>query len=291
MGTKAADPAREQRRAEKKAAKAAKRVQAEAAQKQSLLADAQRAAGGGGKPGKKRKAADSLDASVKPEQPAAGEQPSKKERKRLKRAAQEAAAAARAAAPERQAPGRSQGAGGAAAARVGRGRQCGARWTAGRQGAVRRARGRGGADCCGGRRVARRACHRRQRRRLEARAGVCARRCGPLLGDVADTKPCLPRCWPSTAGSPSCWHADLAGGGEAEGGGAAGFSEDLLHVTRDFARPSPIQAQCWPVIQSGRDLVGIAATGSGKTLAFGLPALKHILAQRRGGAPPGAPAD
>jgi ATP-dependent helicase YprA (DUF1998 family) len=54
-------------------------------------------------------------------------------------------------------------------------------------------------------------------------------------------------------------------------------------VTRDFVRPSPIQAQCWPVVQSGRDLVGIAATGSGKTLAFGLPALKHILAQRRGG--------
>ena len=29
--------------------------------------------------------------------------------------------------------------------------------------------------------------------------------------------------------------------------------------------------------------MGIAATGSGKTLAFGLPALKHILAQRKTG--------
>ena len=29
--------------------------------------------------------------------------------------------------------------------------------------------------------------------------------------------------------------------------------------------------------------MGIAATGSGKTLAFGLPALKHILAQREAG--------
>ncbi len=65
----------------------------------------------------------------------------------------------------------------------------------------------------------------------------------------------------------------------------AGYSEDLLHATREFVRPSPIQAQCWPIVQSGRDLVGIAATGSGKTLAFGLPGLKHILAQRRGGAP------
>lgn len=72
-------------------------------------------------------------------------------------------------------------------------------------------------------------------------------------------------------------------------GPGAGFSEDLLHATREFVRPSPIQAQCWPVIQSGRDLVGVAATGSGKTLAFGLPALKHILAQRRGGPRQGAP--
>ena len=72
-------------------------------------------------------------------------------------------------------------------------------------------------------------------------------------------------------------------------GPGAGFSDDLLHATREFVRPSPIQAQCWPVIQSGRDLVGVAATGSGKTLAFGLPALKHILAQRRGGPRQGAP--
>ncbi len=63
----------------------------------------------------------------------------------------------------------------------------------------------------------------------------------------------------------------------------AGFSPELLHATRSFAAPSPVQAQCWPILQAGRDLVGIAATGSGKTLAFGLPALKHILAQRAAG--------
>ncbi|CAL8460624.1 g153 [Coccomyxa elongata] len=63
----------------------------------------------------------------------------------------------------------------------------------------------------------------------------------------------------------------------------AGFSADLLQSTRTFAQPSPIQAQCWPIIQSGNDLVGIAATGSGKTLAFGLPGLKHILAQKAAG--------
>jgi len=46
-----------------------------------------------------------------------------------------------------------------------------------------------------------------------------------------------------------------------------------------FVKPSPIQAQCWPVLlHSGddgkrRDIVGIAETGSGKTLAFAMPAL------------------
>ena len=61
---------------------------------------------------------------------------------------------------------------------------------------------------------------------------------------------------------------------------SAGFSAELIQATKDFAQPSPIQAQCWPIILSGHDLVGIAATGSGKTLAFGLPGLKHILAQK-----------
>mmetsp|Transcript_13532 Transcript_13532/g.15509 ORF Transcript_13532/g.15509 Transcript_13532/m.15509 type:complete len:585 (+) Transcript_13532:148-1902(+) len=45
-----------------------------------------------------------------------------------------------------------------------------------------------------------------------------------------------------------------------------------------FEKPSPIQAQCWPVLlesENGkkRDIVGIAETGSGKTLAFAMPAL------------------
>ena len=63
----------------------------------------------------------------------------------------------------------------------------------------------------------------------------------------------------------------------------AGFSSDLLHATSEFSQPSPIQAQCWPIILSGHDLVGVAATGSGKTLAFGLPALQHIQAQKKAG--------
>jgi ATP-dependent RNA helicase DDX5/DBP2 len=46
-----------------------------------------------------------------------------------------------------------------------------------------------------------------------------------------------------------------------------------------FEKPTPIQSQAWPIVLSGRDMVGIAATGSGKTLAFILPAIVHVNAQ------------
>eukprot|EP00798_Chlamydomonas_sp_ICE-L_P032483 gene32483-17723_t len=62
-----------------------------------------------------------------------------------------------------------------------------------------------------------------------------------------------------------------------------GCPPDLLHSTRTFQTPSPIQCQVWPIIMSGYDLIGIASTGSGKTLGFGLPALAHIHAQRNAG--------
>lgn len=62
-----------------------------------------------------------------------------------------------------------------------------------------------------------------------------------------------------------------------------GLPPNMLHATRTFQEPSPIQSQCWPIIMSGNDLIGIAATGSGKTLAFGLPALRHIQAQKEAG--------
>ncbi|CAK0871291.1 unnamed protein product [Prorocentrum cordatum] len=35
-----------------------------------------------------------------------------------------------------------------------------------------------------------------------------------------------------------------------------------------FAAPTSVQAYAWPVLQAGKDLVGVAKTGSGKTLAF-----------------------
>lgn len=43
-----------------------------------------------------------------------------------------------------------------------------------------------------------------------------------------------------------------------------------------FTNPTPIQAQCWPIVMSGKNIVGIAQTGSGKTLAYILPAIIHI---------------
>lgn len=55
-----------------------------------------------------------------------------------------------------------------------------------------------------------------------------------------------------------------------------------------YAKPTPIQAQGWPIAMSGRNMVGIAQTGSGKTLAYILPAIIHINAQppiRRGDGP------
>ena len=50
-----------------------------------------------------------------------------------------------------------------------------------------------------------------------------------------------------------------------------------------FKRPSPIQAQAWPILMhKKRDIVGIAETGSGKTLAFSIPALSSMVKNRKG---------
>eukprot|EP00568_Trieres_chinensis_P000560 CAMPEP_0183291474 /NCGR_PEP_ID=MMETSP0160_2-20130417/883_1 /TAXON_ID=2839 ORGANISM="Odontella Sinensis, Strain Grunow 1884" /NCGR_SAMPLE_ID=MMETSP0160_2 /ASSEMBLY_ACC=CAM_ASM_000250 /LENGTH=635 /DNA_ID=CAMNT_0025452287 /DNA_START=158 /DNA_END=2061 /DNA_ORIENTATION=- len=73
----------------------------------------------------------------------------------------------------------------------------------------------------------------------------------------------------------------------AEGHGAAPLLNRCTNVKK-FDRPSPIQAQCWPVLlREGsdgrrRDAVGIAETGSGKTLAFSLPALTAMYNEDRG---------
>jgi superfamily II DNA/RNA helicase len=43
-----------------------------------------------------------------------------------------------------------------------------------------------------------------------------------------------------------------------------------------FDAPTSIQAQAFPILLSGNDLIGIAQTGSGKTCAFLLPGIVHI---------------
>merc|ERR1712198_42999 len=55
-----------------------------------------------------------------------------------------------------------------------------------------------------------------------------------------------------------------------------GFSKSIMKICDKFEKPTPIQGQCWPILASGRDVIGIAETGSGKTLAFSIPALAHL---------------
>lgn len=43
-----------------------------------------------------------------------------------------------------------------------------------------------------------------------------------------------------------------------------------------FEAPTPIQAECIPIIMEGRDLAGQAQTGTGKTAAFGIPLLEKV---------------
>ena len=43
-----------------------------------------------------------------------------------------------------------------------------------------------------------------------------------------------------------------------------------------FTTPTPIQAESFNVVASGKDVVGIAQTGTGKTLAYMLPILRNL---------------
>ena len=57
-----------------------------------------------------------------------------------------------------------------------------------------------------------------------------------------------------------------------------GLSESLLKTLNEigYETPSPIQAECIPVLLEGRDLIGQAQTGTGKTAAFALPLMEQI---------------
>ncbi len=57
-----------------------------------------------------------------------------------------------------------------------------------------------------------------------------------------------------------------------------GLSQPLLDAlaAKNYAVPTPIQAQAIPTVLTGRDLLGIAQTGTGKTAAFMLPSLDRL---------------
>ena len=61
-----------------------------------------------------------------------------------------------------------------------------------------------------------------------------------------------------------------------------GLSTPLLETLAaiGYETPSPIQAQCIPVLLDGHDLLGQAQTGTGKTAAFALPILESIDVKR-----------
>ena len=50
----------------------------------------------------------------------------------------------------------------------------------------------------------------------------------------------------------------------------------LLNALSDLklTQPTTIQERSYPVVMSGRDMVGIAQTGTGKTIAYLLPCLR-----------------
>jgi ATP-dependent RNA helicase DDX5/DBP2 len=65
------------------------------------------------------------------------------------------------------------------------------------------------------------------------------------------------------------------------------FPRNLIEpmLEAKFQRPSLIQAHSWPILGTGRDVIGIAKTGSGKTLGFLLPGFTKMLVERLGGSP------
>jgi ATP-dependent RNA helicase RhlE len=56
------------------------------------------------------------------------------------------------------------------------------------------------------------------------------------------------------------------------------LSKQLLTAIQElgFDKPTPMQKEVYPVILSGKDVVGIAQTGTGKTFAYMLPILQNL---------------
>ena len=56
------------------------------------------------------------------------------------------------------------------------------------------------------------------------------------------------------------------------------LSNPLRNAIEDlgFTNPTPIQEETFPIVRSGKDVVGIAQTGTGKTFAYTLPILRDL---------------
>lgn len=56
------------------------------------------------------------------------------------------------------------------------------------------------------------------------------------------------------------------------------ISKQILMALEEagFEEPTPVQTEAFPVIRSGRDVIGIAQTGTGKTLAYLIPILMKL---------------
>lgn len=56
------------------------------------------------------------------------------------------------------------------------------------------------------------------------------------------------------------------------------INNPLLKALEDleYIHPTPVQVEAFPVVMSGRDVVGIAQTGTGKTFAYLLPVLRQL---------------
>lgn len=52
-------------------------------------------------------------------------------------------------------------------------------------------------------------------------------------------------------------------------------------IKQGYKQPTAIQAQSWPVVLDGRDVISVARTGSGKTVGFLLPGLQKIMLENR----------
>ena len=56
------------------------------------------------------------------------------------------------------------------------------------------------------------------------------------------------------------------------------LSNPLINALTDlgYTNPTPIQEQAFPVVMSGKDVIGVAQTGTGKTFAYLLPLLRQL---------------